>query len=110
MERSSQWLTLFQSSIPINFVFPSASRKEFERIAALLGLDDWMMAIGFSGRLALRFAEQHVKGKTEIAHVTPELEKLLTSNSEFFEALCEEGVLEWLTPLVLTKSTTSSHD
>jgi len=39
--------------------------------------------------------------------VTPEFEKLYENNKEFFNALCEEGVVEWLTPLVLTKSVNS---
>jgi hypothetical protein len=95
---------------PHKLQFCDAGRKQFERIAVLLDLDDWYKAIGFSAVFTLQFAEQQVKGKTEVAYITPELKKLLTSDSKFFEALCEEGVLEWLTPLVIAKSAAASHD
>jgi hypothetical protein len=43
-------------------------------------------------------------GKTEIVCCTPDIAALIANNSKFIEALCEEGVVEWLTPFVLTKS------
>jgi S-methylmethionine-dependent homocysteine/selenocysteine methylase len=90
--------------------FPDAGRKTFERIAALLDLDDWKSAIARSGDLALQCAEEYVKGKTEVICVIPRIAELLQSNPEFLNALCEEGVIEWLTPLVLAKSATVSND
>jgi hypothetical protein len=36
--------------------------------------------------------------------MTPEFDQLYQNNKEFFKALCEDGVIEWLTPLVLAKS------
>jgi len=41
---------------------------------------------------------------------TPKLAEVLNSNPKFIEALCEEGVVEWLTPFVLTKSKQSTTD
>jgi hypothetical protein len=65
---------------PHKLQFCDAGRKQFERIAVLLDLDDWNQAIGFSAVFTLQFAEQHVKGRTEVAYITPELKKLLTSD------------------------------
>jgi hypothetical protein len=84
--------------------FPRKERKRAERIAALLELGDWPHAFG----MGLHFAEQHaeasVKGRTEILTCTPKMKEIIGSNPDFFEALCEEGVVEWLTPFVLGKS------
>jgi hypothetical protein len=81
-----------------------AGKKKLDRAAALLGLDDFteFMRIGLA--LAIFFAEEYVKGKTEVIYVTPEFNKLFKNNPEFFDALCQEGVIEWLTPLVLAKA------
>lgn len=87
--------------------FNDKAKKSWERIAALLGVDGWTDAIGIGERLTLNLAEQYVKGNTDVVFVKPELRKLYENNKEFFNALCEEGVVEWLTPLVLTKSENS---
>jgi len=93
---------------PHGLRFSDAARKDYERIAALVGLDSWAHAVTCSSDLALQCAEEHVKGKTEVICVTPVTARLLQNNPEFVEALCEEGVIEWLTPLVLTKSAARS--
>jgi hypothetical protein len=87
--------------------FNDVGKKNWERIAALLGLDSWLDAIGAGETIALECAEQYVKGKTHVLCVRPEFASLYENNKEFFNALCEEGVVEWLTPLVLTKSANS---
>ena len=55
-----------------------------------------------------KFAKGHDKAKAKSRaksiFVAPELAVLMTNNPEFFKALCEEGVVEWLTPFVLAKS------
>ena len=85
-------------------------KKRAERIAALLDLDSWHHAVGTSVDIALLVAEAYVKGDTEIITCTPEEAELLRINPEFFKALCEEGVVEWLTPFVLTKSKRPTPD
>jgi hypothetical protein len=51
-------------------------------------------------------AEAYAKGETEFVFCTPELKSSIENNPAFFEALCQEGVIEWLTPFVLGKATT----
>ena len=55
-----------------------------------------------------KFAKGHdevkAKSRAKSIFVAPELAMLIANNPEFIEALCEEGVVEWLTPFVLTKS------
>jgi hypothetical protein len=89
---------------PHKLLFNDAARKRFDRIAALLDLDNWKKAITYSGHIALQCAEQAVKGNTKVLSVKPEFALLYENNPEFFNALCEDGVVEWLTPLVLAKS------
>ena len=84
--------------------FTDAGKKEFERIAALCEFESWNGAIDFSGSLALLYAEAYVKGDTVVHFCTPKLGNVLKNNPEFIAALCEEGVVEWLTPFVLAKS------
>jgi hypothetical protein len=91
---------------PHKLQFNDAARKRFDRIAALLDLDNWRKAITYSGHITLQCAEQAVKGNTAIVCTTPEFDQLYKDNPEFFKALCKDGVVEWLTPLVLAKSST----
>ena len=70
-------------------------------------LDDEFHALSFALNLALECAKRYVKGNTEVLCVKPEFASLYENNKEFFNVLCEEGVVELLTPLVLTKSVNS---
>lgn len=79
-------------------------KKELERAAALLNCEDWFEVLGIAGELIIKYAEQYIKGKEAIMFCKPELGKLYSENEEFFNALCEEGVVECLTPFVLIKS------
>ena len=83
---------------------PRFFQKNADRIAALLKLDSWYEALGYAVDLALQEAEAHVKGDTEAVFCTPREAELMVNNPEFIAALCEEGVVEWLTPFVLAKS------
>jgi hypothetical protein len=94
---------------PHKLEFSDAGRKPFDRIAALLDLDDWNAAIACSGAIALECAEQALKGNS-FMFCKPKLIQLYEDSPEFFKALCEDGVVEWLTPLVLAKSSTPPHD
>jgi hypothetical protein len=89
--------------------FPDSEKKKAERIAALLDLDEWYHSFGIGINLALAHAEASFKGFTRVVSCTPRLADLIESNPEFIEALCEEGVVEWLTPFVLAKPKQSNH-
>jgi hypothetical protein len=93
---------------PHHICVSDKGRKEAERAAALLNLKNWLQATSLGIKLVLDHAEASVKGATEIAYCTPETRAMLENNPKFIEALCEEGVVEWLTPFVLTKSKQST--
>lgn len=84
--------------------FSDESKKNWVRVAALLNLDDWLQALHAAEGLALMFAEEHIKGNKEVIFVTPEFAKIIEDNREFFKALCEEGVVEWLKDFVLSRT------
>jgi hypothetical protein len=89
---------------PHGVKFSDKSRKKWERVAALLNLDDWCHALAVAEQLTLMFAEEYVKGNGEILCVPSGFAKLYKDNPKFFEALCEEGVVEWLEHFVITNS------
>ena len=90
--------------------FADSEKKKAEQVAALLELNEWFYSFGIGLDLALRHAKASAKGNTEVVFCTPYVAELLKSNPKFIEALCEEGVVEWLTPFVLTKSKQSTPD
>ena len=89
--------------------FPHKEKKRAERIAALLRLSDWPHAFGIGLHFAEKHAEASVIGRTEMLACTPKLAEMIENNREFIAALCEEGVVEWLTPFVLAKSKQSNQ-
>jgi hypothetical protein len=95
---------------PHSLGFTDEHKKNMTRAAALLNKDDWTKAVGLGMGLVEKYAESYVKGETNFIFCTPELAACVENNSDFFKALCQEGVIEWLTPLVLTKSATVSND
>jgi hypothetical protein len=86
------------------------AKKAADQTAALLGLSNSGHAIGGGLEIVLAHAKAHAIGKTEIFFCAPKLAEVLNNNPEFIDALCEEGVVEWLTPFVLTKSKQSTTD
>ncbi len=84
--------------------FPVAHKKCAQRIAALLELDDWPHVFGLGLELIEGHAKASVRGKTAVAFCAPKLKEMIENNPEFIAALCEEGVVEWLTPFVLGKA------
>jgi hypothetical protein len=90
----------FSMDRPHGVKFSDESRKNWERVAALLNLEDWCHALGAAEKLMLMLAEEYVKGNKNILCVPPEFARVYKDNPEFFKALCEEGVVEWLEPLV----------
>jgi len=83
--------------------FSDSCKKKSERVAALMDLDDPGVSYVLGLDMVLKYAEEAVKGKSSYIFCTKEFYELVNNNQKFFEALCEEGVVEWLTPLVLTK-------
>ena len=79
--------------------------KMLARAAAILGLEDEPEALTLGLHLVTRYAEAYARGKTETVSCTSQLAASIENNPAFFEALCQEGVIEWLTPFVLGKST-----
>jgi hypothetical protein len=76
--------TLSHSRIGVNDI----GRKEAERAAALLNLENWYQAASLGINLVLDHAKASVNGATEIAYCTPETRAMLESNPRFIEALC----------------------
>ena len=99
-----------KSSSKIEIEVNNEGWKNCGRVAALMDFDDEFEALGFALALALECAERYVKGNTKVLSVKPEFALLYENNKKFFKALCEDGVVEWLTPLVLAKSSTPPHD
>jgi len=98
--------TLFKGggeSHPHGLAFSNKAKADFEVIASLMGLDDWKDAIDLGRYLGLEHAKAHVRGETQACYLTPEQAAILNDNEEFFDALCEDGMIEWLTPLVLRR-------
>jgi hypothetical protein len=89
---------------------PEDNKRVADQAAALLGLSDGGHAIGEGLKIVFAHAKAHARGKTQIVFCTPEVKALINNNPKFIEALCEEGVVEWLTPFVLTKSKQSTTD
>jgi hypothetical protein len=74
-----------------------------ERIAALLNVEDVCHAWAFAERLALIMAQEMVKGNTGVMCAKSELKDAIKNNKEFFDSLCEKGVIEWLRPFVMAR-------
>ena len=67
-------MSAMSDKYPLKVEMSDKAQKHYERITALLNLENFCTAIDFSRELALK---------------------------------CAEGVVEWLTPLVLTESVNS---
>jgi hypothetical protein len=98
-----------KDSRPHTLGFPDEYKRDIERAAALLNKKDWAAAVGLGMRMVQLYSEAYVKGKINYMFCTSELEACIESNPAFFEALCQEGVVEWLTPFVLTKNVPQSE-
>ena len=89
--------------------FTDEHKRGMERAAALLNKKDWAAAIGLGMGMVDLYSKAYVKGKTNFVFCTPNLDDCIKNHPEFFEALCQEGVIEWLTPFVTGKSTTPTN-
>lgn len=88
------------NKFPHQLSFTDDHKKAMTRAAALLNKDDWVVAIGIGMKLAQHYSEEYVKGNTEPLCVSPKLADLYRNHPDFFAALSQDGVIEWLTPLV----------
>jgi hypothetical protein len=84
--------------------FNDKGLKTLNRAAVLLKLDGIEDVFKVALEKVCSYAEAYNRGNTKVIYCLPELAKLMEDNPEFIEALCEEGVVEWLTPFVLGKS------
>lgn len=96
--------------LPHGINFTDDVKKKAERIAALLELDEWFHAFGVGIDLAVDYAEAYVKDNTEYVFCAPKIADMIKNNPKFIAALAEEGVVEWLTPFVLTKTAEAAAD
>ena len=85
-------------------------KNDLERAAVLVGIEGWLNALDVGIEMVKEGAEAYVKGKTGVVFCTSELEASIENNPDFFKALCQEGVIEWLTPFVMGRSTTSTEE
>jgi|688.fasta_scaffold146378_3 hypothetical protein len=74
--------------------------KILRQAAALLECEE-IDVMRLALNLVHRHAIAHAKGSTEVLACTSKQSAVLLNNQKFIEALCEEGVVEWLTPFVL---------
>jgi hypothetical protein len=99
-----------EDKFPHKIGLSNKCKKDLERAAALLDIEDWLDALDGGIEIVKAGAEACVKGKTEFVFCTPELKSSIENNPAFFEALCQEGVIEWLMPFVLGKTATSPEE
>ena len=99
-----------KDSSPHTLGFRDEYKRDMERAAALLNKKDWAAAVGLGMRMVQFYSEAYVKGKTNYMFCTSELEACIENNPAFFEALCQEGVIEWLTRFVMGKTATSPEE
>ena len=96
---------MIKDRFPHQLCFSDEHKKAMVRAAVLLGKETWAEAITIGMLLVTLCAEAYAKGKTSFVFCTLKEKSLFDSHPDFFKALCEEGVIEWLTPFVLGKST-----
>lgn len=91
-----------EEKYPHRLGFTDEHKKAMSRAAALLNRDEWKEAVKIGMAFVTMYSEEYVNGNTEVVCLPPKVAELLSNNQDFFDALCEEGVVEWLKPLVLT--------
>ena len=92
------------NEFPHELCFSDEHKKAMARAAALLDQESWEFAVATGMSLVTLYSQQFVKGNSCAIFCKPELDHLFQNYPEFFDALCKEGVVEWLMPLVLPES------
>jgi hypothetical protein len=84
--------------------YTDEAKRNMNKIAALLDLEDEFHAFAYAEKLTLSVAESYIKGNTKVVCVNPEIHNALVNNSEFFDVLCRDSeLMEWIKPFVLGK-------
>ena len=92
------------SKVALTIDFGEESKRQLDVITALMDFDSIYHSLAWAISLGEGIAKENAKGRTEMYCLKPELSNLITHNPKFFEALCEEGVLEWVKPFVMRKT------
>ena len=93
------------SEVVLRVNFNKVSKRKIDGICALMGHESYMHSLSWAIDLGEAIAKKYARGETSVHCLTPALGDLITAHPEFFEALSEEGVLEWVRPLVMGKTT-----
>ena len=91
--------------MPYGINYTEEVHRRLEKVAALLDLEDTKVVWSRALSSYEEYAKDKVKGREPVL-VSPGLALLIRENPNFFEALTEHGLVEWLTPLVRSKPLT----
>jgi len=94
--------------MPYGINYTEEVHRRLEKIAAILDLADTKKVWANALEMYEEYAKKKIKGDEQI-FVSPELANLIPQNPHFFEALTEEGLVEWLEPLVRSKPLTRDN-
>jgi hypothetical protein len=92
------------SEVVMTIDFNEVIKRQLDAICALMEHESNLQSLEWSIAMGEEIAKKHARGGTSVHCLTPALGDLITTHPEFFEALCEEGVVEWITPLVMRKT------
>lgn len=89
---------------PHSICYTDEVDRRLTKIAAIMDIesnsDVWWNAF----LMYEKFSQHYVRNKPWTMFVSEKLGKVMEENPEFFDALAEEGVVEWLSPLVLSEA------
>lgn len=88
--------------MPYGINYTEEVHRRLEKVAAILDLEDTKMVWSRALSSYEEYAKHRVRGLEPVL-VSPNLAKLISENLSFFEALTEDGLVEWLEPLVKSK-------
>ena len=92
------------SEVALTIDFDELAKRQLDTICALKEHESILISLDWAVNVAESISKKQARGATSIHCLTPALGDLIQNNPKFFEALCEEGVVEWLTPLVMGKA------
>lgn len=85
--------------MPHGIYYTEEVHRRLEKIAAILDLADTTKVWANALEMYEEYAKQKIKN-LEPVFVSENLANLISQNTHFFEALTEDGLVEWLEPLV----------
>lgn len=92
------------SEVALSVDLSKAAKRRLDTICVLMEHESDLHSLTWAMDMGEEIAKKHARGQTSYHCMKPALGNLIQNNLEFFEALCEEGVVEWLTPLVMRKT------